>query len=102
MHVAAMKPAALSIEELDKSYIAKEEEIIREQATKNDKPHAVIEKMVQGRLNKMYEEVVLLEQPFVMDPKIKIRELIENTTRELGATIKLEGFVRFELGEGVK
>ena len=66
------------------------------------KPDAAIEKMVEGRIRKYYEEVVLLEQPFVMDGKVKVAQLVADAAKELGAPIQLTGFVRMMLGDGVE
>lgn len=99
MHVAAVKPHSLTIDELDKGLITKEREIFAEQAKKSDKPEAVIEKMIEGRIRKFYEEVVLLEQIFVLDGKTKISQLLEESSKTIGAPVKLKSFIRFALGE---
>ena len=101
MHIAAAKPCSLNVDELDKELIAKEREIFTAQAKKSDKPEAVIEKMVEGRIRKLYEEVVLLEQIFLLDGKTKISQVIEEAAKSVGAPVKLKGFMRFALGEGI-
>lgn len=102
MHVAAAKPAALNIESVSKDDLEREKSIYSEQARNSGKPENIIEKMVEGRIRKYYEEVVLLEQTFVIDGKKKISELLEEASKSLGAPITLSGYVRFELGEGVE
>ena len=102
MHIAASRPESLSISELDAKLIEKEKNIFREQAVASGKPDAVIDKMVDGRIRKYYEEVVLLEQIFVMDGKTKISQLLEDASRDLRADVKIKQFVRYTLGEGIE
>ncbi|CAL7963133.1 Elongation factor Ts [Alphaproteobacteria bacterium] len=102
MHIAAIKPEALTIEKLDKALVEKEKEIFVEQCSKSGKSPELIEKMIDGRIRKFYEEVVLLEQPFVLDSKNKVRQILENIGREVGHTVKIVEFVRFALGEKVQ
>ena len=102
MHVAAAKPHALNVETLDQALIAREREIFFEQSRASGKPDNIIEKMVEGRIRKFYEEAVLLEQVYVIDGKTKIREVIDAASKECGAPITLKSFVRFELGEGIE
>jgi elongation factor Ts len=102
MHVAAARPQWLSIDEVDASALDRERDVLSEQARASGKPEEIIAKMVEGRLRKFYEEVVLLEQVFVMDTEKKIAKVIEEAAGEIGAPVKLGGFVRFELGEGVE
>lgn len=99
MHIAAAKPQSLDIASLDKSLIDKEKEIFAAQSRASGKPENIIEKMVEGRIRKFFEEVVLLEQIFVIDGKTKISEVLSNAEKELGTTIKLTGFIRYEVGE---
>lgn len=101
MHIAAARPQSLNVESLDQSLIARERDIFFEQSRASGKPDNIIEKMVDGRIRKFYEEAVLLEQVFVIDGKTKIREVLENAAKEMNATIELKSFVRFELGEGI-
>ena len=75
---------------------------MREQAKASGKPDAIIDKMVEGRLRKYYEEVVLLEQIFVVDGETRISKVVEASAKEAGAPIKIAGFVRFALGEGIE
>jgi len=102
MHVAAAKPTALTRSEVDSSVISKEKEIFTEQARQQGKPDNVIEKMVEGRIQKFYGEVVLPEQIFVMDNKSKVSDIIDAKAKEIGADIKLAGFKLFILGDGVE
>jgi len=95
MHVAHANPSSLTTTDLDSAVVERERAIFSEQALASGKPPAVVEKMVEGRIRKFYEEVVLLKQAFVMNPDQTIEQLVAET----GAT--LTGFVRFALGEGV-
>jgi elongation factor Ts len=102
MHIAASKPQLIDIPSLDKDLIQRERDIFIEQSRASGKPDNIIEKMAEGRINKFYEEVVLLEQTFVMDGKLKISEVLDNASKELGEAIKLTSFVRYEVGEGIE
>ena len=102
MHVAAAKPIALDASAVDPEIVERERAIFIEQTKDSGKPQEIIEKMVEGRIRKFYEEIVLLEQVFVMDGKTRIKEVIENAAKEIGAPIVLKAFVRFELGEGIE
>jgi len=101
-HVAAAKPEALRIEEVDPVALARERAILVDQAKASGKPEAIIEKMVEGRLSKYYGEVVLLEQTYVRDGETKVAKVIENAAKDIGAPVTLTGFVRFALGEGIE
>jgi elongation factor Ts len=101
MHVAAANPQAVDVADLDPAYVARERAILVEQAKESGKPEAVIEKMVDGRLRKFYEEVVLLQQPFVHDPDVTVTKALEAAAKDAGAPIKITGFYRFALGEGI-
>lgn len=102
MHIAAARPLSARIEELDPSVLEREKAVLADQARASGKPENIIEKMVEGRLRKFYEESVLLEQIFVIDGETKVSKVIENLGKEIGAPIELAGFVRLELGEGVE
>ena len=102
MHVAATAPLSLSTSDLDPAAVERERAIFAEQAAASGKPEGVIEKMVEGRIRKFYEEVVLTKQAFVMNPDQTIEALIEATGKELGSPIKIVGFQRLALGEGVE
>ncbi len=102
MHVAAAAPRFLSIADVDADTLAHEKGIYEEQAKASGKPANIIEKMVEGRIRKFHEEVVVLEQAFIMDPDKKVKDIIANAVKELGAPIELKAFVRFGLGEGIE
>jgi len=102
MHVAATSPLSLSTDDLDSEAVERERAIFSEQARASGKPEQVIEKMIEGRIRKFYEEVVLLKQAFVMNPDQTVEVLVEATGKELGAPIKVAGFQRLALGEGVE
>jgi len=102
MHVAATNPLSLSTDDLDQTVVEHERNVLIEQARESGKPENIIEKMVEGRLRKFYEEVVLLSQVFVIDGETRIEKAIEAIAAEAGAPVKLTGFVRFELGEGIE
>jgi elongation factor Ts len=102
MHVAAANPQFLSTDAVDNASLEREKAIYRDQATASGKPADIVEKMVVGRVRKYYEEVVLLEQPYIMDDKSKVSQAIEKAAKEIGAPVKLAGFVRFALGEGIQ
>jgi elongation factor Ts len=101
MHVAATKPLSLSTDDLDPAAVEYERGIFTEQARESGKPDNVVEKMVEGRIRKFYEEVVLLKQAFVMEPDKTIEQLVAETGKALGAPLAVKGFVRLALGEGV-
>jgi elongation factor Ts len=102
MHVAAANPQYLDVSSVDTSALDRERDILREQARASGKPEAIIEKMVEGRLRKYYEEVVLLEQIYVIDGESRVSKIVEQAAKEVGAPVKLSGFVRFALGEGIE
>ncbi len=102
MHVAASNPQAVSVEQLDPAVVERERGILREQALASGKPENIVEKMVEGRLRKFYQEAVLLEQPFVMDPDRPVRKVLEEFARETGKPVEIAGFRRMALGEGVE
>lgn len=101
MHIAAAKPESLSIDLVDSSKLSRETDILKDQARASGKPESIIDKMIEGRIRKYYEEVVLLEQLFVMDDKMKIKDLVANFAKENGET-KISGFKLFILGEGIE
>ena len=101
MHIAATSPLSLSVEDIDPAAVERERAIFSEQAQASGKPPAVVEKMVEGRIRKFYEEVVLLKQAFVMNPDQTVEQFVAEQAKALGAPIALTGFVRLALGEGV-
>ena len=102
MHVAATNPMALTAEEVDASAVEREKAIYADQARQSGKPENIIEKMVEGRMRKFFEEVVLLKQSFVMNPDVTVEQALKDAEAEIGAPAKITGFVRFALGEGIE
>lgn len=102
MHVAAANPAYLDSASVDPAVLEREKNVIRETAKEQGKAADIIEKMLEGRVRKYYEEVCLLEQTFIMDGETKISKVVENAAKDIGAPVKLTGFVRFQLGEGIE
>jgi elongation factor Ts len=102
LHVAAANPIALSADDVPAATVDRERDILTEQAKASGRPPEVIAKMVEGRLRKFYEESVLLEQVFVVDGETKVAKVVEQAAKEAGAPIKVAGFVRYALGEGIE
>ncbi|HYD19769.1 MAG TPA: translation elongation factor Ts [Patescibacteria group bacterium] len=102
MHIAASRPEALTLDAMDKDTVARERAIHADKASKSGKPAEIVEKMVDGSMRKYYEQVVLMEQTFIIDGQTKISGVLQNAEKEAGAPVKLSGFVRYELGEGVE
>jgi elongation factor Ts len=102
MHVAAANPQSLSITEVDPAALKRERDILTEQAMASGRPANVIEKMVEGRLRKYYEETVLLEQLYVVDGESRVSAVVEKAAKEIGAPVTIAGFRRFALGEGIE
>lgn len=103
MHVAATAPLSLNTDDLDPAAIEKERAVLIEKAKEEGRPEAMIEKIVEGQINKFQKDVVLSKQPFVMDPDVTIEQLVANSGKELGSSnLRLAGFVRLALGEGVE
>lgn len=102
MHVAAAKPEALTRDEVPEENIQRERDIFVEQAKASGKPDDIIEKMIDGRVRKYYEQVVLPEQTFVIDGKSTVAEFIEKSAKDIGAPITLKAFAQFTLGEGIE
>jgi elongation factor Ts len=101
MHIAAASPLYLDIASIPQSALDRERGVLREQARASGKPEGIVEKMVDGRLRKFYEEVVLLEQIFVVDQQTRISTVVEEAGKLAGAPIRVTGFARFALGEGI-
>ena len=103
MHIAASNPTYITKEEVDQAEIEHEKKILREQAMNEPKPKpaAIIEKMVEGRIEKYYKEVCLLEQPFVKDPDKTVGEMVSAAIAKIGEKISVRRFVRYEMGEGL-
>ena len=102
MHIAATKPLATSRDDLDPAELERERAVLSEQARESGKPEEIIEKMVEGRLRKFYEEVCLVDQTFVIDGETRISAVLENAAKELGTPVSLAGFKLLVLGEGVE
>ena len=102
MHIAATNPQSLSVDDLDAEAVAKERNVLVEQARASGKPEEIIDKMVDGRMRKYYQEVVLLEQTSVIDGETQVRKVIEQAGKDMGAEIKLTAFVRMQLGDGIE
>jgi elongation factor Ts len=102
MHIAATNPMSLSVDELDPKALERERDVLTEQARASGKPDAVIEKMIEGRIRKFYEEVVLLEQVYVIDGESRVKDVIANTANDIGAPVTMTAFARYALGEGIE
>lgn len=102
MHVAAASPSAVTVAELDPALVERERAIFADQALASGKPPQIVEKMVEGRLRKYYEEVVLLEQVYVIDTDKRVKDVVEAAGKTLGAPVEIAGFVKFVLGEGIE
>jgi len=101
MHVAAANPQYLDTASVDPAALERERGVLREQAAATGKAGQIVDKMVEGRLRKFYEEVVLLEQIFVVDGETRVAKVVEAAAKEAGAPIKVAAFVRYALGEGI-
>ncbi len=102
MHVAAANPLALTRDDVDQADLDREKAILMEQARDSGKPEEIIEKMVEGRLRKYYEEICLLEQAYVIDPDNTVGKAVETAAGEIGTPVAVKGFIRFALGDGVE
>ncbi len=102
MHVAAASPQALSPADVDQEALGRERKVLSEQALASSKPPEIVEKMVEGRLRKYYEEVCLLEQVFVIDGENKVKKAVESLAKDLGTPVEVEAFLRLQLGEGIE
>jgi elongation factor Ts len=102
MHVAASNPHAVSADKIDPALVQRERAIHADQARASGKPDNIVEKMVEGRMRKFYEESALLEQAFVVDPDKRVKEAVQVAAKEIGAPIEVVAFVRLALGEGVE
>jgi elongation factor Ts len=101
MHVAAANPQYLDTASVPGSALDRERAVLREQAKTSGKADAIIDKMVEGRLRKFYEDTVLLEQIYVIDGETRVSKVLEAAAKEAGAPIRIAGFVRFQIGEGI-
>jgi elongation factor Ts len=102
MHVAATNPQSLTVDQLDQGAIERERGVLTEKAGQSGKAADIVAKMVEGGLRKFHQEVVLLEQAFVIDGKTKVSKVVDDAAKQLGAPVRLAGFLRFALGEGIE
>lgn len=102
MQIAASKPEYVSREEVPAEVIEKEKSILRVQALNEGKPEKIVERMVEGRIEKFYKEFCLLEQPFIKNPDITVQQLLHEKISKVGENIGIRRFVRYELGEGIE
>ena len=102
MHIANTNPLSVSPDDLDPAAVERERAIFTEQASGSGKPAEIVAKMVEGRVRKYYEEVTLLAQTFVIDGETKVADVIKAAEKDVGAPVKVTGFVRYALGEGIE
>ena len=102
MHIAATSPLALTTDDLDQDVVAKERKALKDEAIESGKPEAIVDKMVEGRMVKFFKESVLMTQMFVMDPDHNVEAVIANEAKSLGADIKMTGYIRMEVGDGIE
>lgn len=102
MQIAASNPQYVSREEVPQDMIEKERDILRKQALNEGKPEKIVDKMVEGRIEKYYKEVCLLEQDFVKDPDVTIQQLLTEKVAKIGENLSIRRFARFEVGEGIE
>jgi len=99
MQIAATNPLALNVESLDESIVSREKSIFKEQAESQGKPEKIVEKMIEGRMQKFFQESCLLEQTYIKDPDKKVKDLITESIATLGENISINRFIRFAIGE---
>ncbi len=99
MHIAASNPLAIKREDLDQELLNKEKEIYRDQALNSGKPEHIVEKIIEGRIEKYYSEVCLLEQPYVKDPDKSVKELLTEIIAKVGENVTIRRFARYRIGE---
>jgi|TARA_R110002126_G_scaffold13118_3_gene56556 elongation factor Ts len=102
MHVAAANPEFLDVNSVDPEIAEREKAVLMDQAAESGKPKEIIEKMIEGRMRKYFEEICLVEQKFVIDGETKIADVIKGAEKDIGATVKLTGYLRFVLGDGIE
>jgi elongation factor Ts len=101
LHIAAASPLYLTRDEVPQADLDRELEVLRNQALAEGKPEQIVEKIVSGRMNKFYEETVLMDQPFIKDDSMTIEQLVTESIRTTGENIKIRRFARYELGESL-
>ena len=102
MHIAASRPEAVTTDALDPALVERERGVLTEQARESGKPEAIVERMVEGRLRKFFQDVVLMEQVYVIDGESRVARIMEDLARDLGTSVEVAGFVRYGLGEGIE
>lgn len=102
MHVAASNPQSLDVGGLDPTLVERERQVLAEQARVSGKAEEIAQKMIEGRLRKFYQDVVLLEQDFVIEPGTTVGKAIQSASKAIGAPVKVSGYLRFALGEGIE
>jgi elongation factor Ts len=102
MQIAAANPQYVSREEVPADVVEREKTILKQQALNEGKPEHIVEKMIEGRINKFYEEICLLDQSYIKDPDKKIEELLNENISKIGENLKIRRFARFEVGEGLE
>lgn len=102
MQIAAVNPKYVTREEVPQDVLEHEKKVLTEQALNEGKPEKIVEKMVAGRLEKFYEEIVLLDQKFIKDPDVKVQDLLNTISAKIGEKISVRRFVRYEVGEGLE
>lgn len=102
MHVAAANPEFLDVDSVDPEVAEREKQVLMDQAAESGKPQEIIEKMIVGRMRKYFEEICLVEQKFVIDGETKIADVIKGAEKDIGAPVKLTGYLRFVLGDGIE
>lgn len=101
LHIAAMSPRYINVADVPADELEREMGVLRAQALAEGKPAAIVDKIISGRVNKFYEEICLMEQPFIKDDKVKIKDLINNAKSLMGENVMVRRFARYELGEGL-
>ena len=102
MHIAAAAPLALTPAHLPKEIVERERNLQADVVRQSGKPENIIEKMLEGRMRKFYEETVLLSQTFVVDGETQISKVVEKASKDFGQPVEIAGFVRFQVGEGIE
>jgi elongation factor Ts len=102
MHVAAANPEFLDVDSVDPEVAEREKAVLMDQAAESGKPKEIIEKMIEGRMRKYFEEICLVEQKFVIDGETRIADVIKGAEKDIGAPVKLTGYLRFVLGDGIE
>lgn len=102
MQIAAAKPLYINKEDVPADVVEHEKQILKAQALNEGKPEKIVDKMVEGRVEKFYKEVCLMEQPFIKDPDMEVKDLVLQKTAKIGEKISIRRFARYELGEGIE